>query len=388
MANGATVDIKSALFDVYPRMHVTPIFAKGVYVYDNKHRKYLDLYGGHGVISIGHGDPNYLYMLKKQLTNLGYYSNSVNIPLQEVLAGKLARVSGYPNHQLFLCNSGAEANENALKLASFHNGKKKVIAFKGSFHGRTSAALNVTDNLNLSAPINRNNFEVLFVKLNDNVQLKAAFNSHNISAVIIEGIQGVGGLEQPSKAFFYLISKYCKKQNALLIVDEVQSGYGRTGLFFAHQHMQIQADIITMAKGMGNGFPIGGVLVHPKIKAKYGMLGSTFGGNHLACTAGIAVLDTLRNNSLLDNVQIVNEYLISELKAIPAIIQVKGKGLMLGIEFDFPVAEIRQKLLTHYKIITGASANRNLLRILPPLCITTTEIHDFVLALKDIFKTS
>jgi acetylornithine aminotransferase len=308
------------------------------------------------------------------------------MPVQNELAVKLAKQSGYPDHSLFLCNSGAEANENAIKLASFHTNKKKVIAFKGSFHGRTAATLNITDNPNLSAFINSNNFPVEFIELNNEKALLNALKNKDVCAVIIEGIQGVGGLDIPTEAYLTCLASNCKKYDALLILDEIQSGMGRSGKFFAHQYANITADIITMAKGMGNGFPIGGVLIHPTIKAKYGMLGTTFGGNHLACTAAIAVLDTIENEHLLSNVTEVSNFLISELEAITAIKQIKGKGLMLGVEFDFPIKKIRAQLLNQYHIFTGASANPNLLRILPPLGISKEQIKPFITALKEILS--
>ncbi|MFT4802270.1 MAG: acetylornithine/N-succinyldiaminopimelate aminotransferase [Flavobacteriaceae bacterium] len=373
------------LFNVYPRFNITLTKGKGVYVYDDKN-KYLDLYGGHGVISIGHSHPTYVNKLKEQLDAIGFYSNSVEMPVQNELAVKLAKQSGYPDHSLFLCNSGAEANENAIKLASFHTNKKKVIAFKGSFHGRTAATLNITDNPNLSAFINSNNFPVEFIELNNEKALLNALKNKDVCAVIIEGIQGVGGLDIPTEAYLTCLASNCKKYDALLILDEIQSGMGRSGKFFAHQYANITADIITMAKGMGNGFPIGGVLIHPTIKAKYGMLGTTFGGNHLACTAAIAVLDTIENEHLLSNVTEVSNFLISELEAITAIKQIKGKGLMLGVEFDFPIKKIRAQLLNQYHIFTGASANPNLLRILPPLGISKEQIKPFITALKEILS--
>lgn len=284
----------------------------------------------------------------------------------------------------FFCNSGAEANENGLKLASFHTGKTKVIAFRGSFHGRTAAALNVTDNARLSAPLNKNNFEVVFLDLNDESALIEALKEKDVSAVIVEGVQGVGGLDAPSDGFLNFISRACKEHEALLIMDEVQSGYGRTGRFFAHQHANVSADIICMAKGMGNGFPIGGLLIAPHINATPGMLGTTFGGNHLACAAGIAVLNTIKEESLIENVEHVSEFLITELKALTTIKKIKGRGLMLGVEFDYPVKELRSKLLYDFQIFTGGSANPNLLRILPPLNITIEEIKPFVQALKKV----
>jgi acetylornithine/N-succinyldiaminopimelate aminotransferase len=369
------------LFNVYPRFDIILTKAEGVFVYDDQDQKYLDLYGGHGVISIGHTHPTYVKQLKSQIDRIGFYSNSIEMPIQNELANKLSKQSEYTDHLLFLCNSGAEANENAIKLASFHTNKKKVIAFKGSFHGRTAAALNVTDNANLSAPINNNNFPVEFIELNNEEQLINALESNDACAVIVEGIQGVGGLDMPSISFLELLAETCKTYGALLIIDEIQSGFGRSGKFFAHQHANIEADIVTMAKGMGNGFPIGGILIHPKIKAKSGLLGTTFGGNHLACAASIAVLDTIKNENLLNNVEIVSKFLIEELKEITAIKKVKGKGLMLGVEFDFPIKEIRNKLLFEYYIFTGPSANPNLLRILPPLGITKGQVKPFINAL-------
>ena len=370
------------LFQVYPRFDINITHAKGVEVFDENNANYLDLYGGHGVISIGHSHPTYIDRLTTQLNEIGFYSNSILMPIQDELVQKLAEQSGYPNHHLFLCNSGAEANENALKLASFHNGKSKIIAFKGSFHGRTAATLNVTDNEKLSAAINKNNFGVVFIELNDIDALEKELSKNDVSAVIVEGIQGVGGLDQPSSPFLEATSKLCKQFDALLILDEIQSGYGRSGKFFAHQYSNIEADIISMAKGMGNGFPIGGILIHPSIEAKIGMLGTTFGGNHLACAAGIAVLDTLKEEQLTANAATIGDYLFSQLQSISGIRQIKGKGLMLGVELNEPVASLRTKLLKEYKIFTGASANPNLLRILPPLGITATEIQPFIDALK------
>ena len=373
-----------SLFNVYPRFDITLTKGEGVYVYDTNNQQYLDLYGGHGVISIGHSHPHYVQQVTDQLTNIGFYSNSVNIPAQEILATQLNEQSGYPNHQLFLCNSGAEANENAIKLASFHTGKKKVIAFKGSFHGRTAAALNITDNPKLSAPINLDNFPVEFIELNNIEQLTKSLQANDVCAVIIEGIQGVGGLGAPSDDYLNFLAQSCKQYGVVLILDEIQSGYGRSGKFFAHQHADIEADIITMAKGMGNGFPVASLLIHPDIEPEYSMLGSTFGGNHLACAAAIAVLDTIESEQLIDHVQEVSNWFQDELKSLSAIKAIKGKGLMLGVEFDFPIKELRTKLLNDYHILTGSSANPNLLRILPPLSITIDEIAPFSNALKEI----
>lgn len=371
------------LFNVYQRFDINLTKAQGVFVFDENNRKYLDLYGGHGVISIGHNHPSYIENIQSQLGKIGFYSNSIQMPIQNELAEKLLTQSNYLDHKLFLCNSGAEANENALKLASFHTGKSKVIAFKNSFHGRTAASLNVTDYPNLLSPINRNNFQVDFIELNNEQQLIDCIENNDVCAVIIEGIQGVGGLDAANISYFNFLSETCKKYNVLLIVDEIQSGYGRTGHFFAHQKANVNADIVTVAKGMGNGFPIAGVIISPKIKSNFGMLGTTFGGNHLACAAGISVLDILKKESILKNVSKVGEWLISELKSISQIKEIKGEGLMLGLEFDFPIKELRSILLSDYSIFTGASSNQNLLRVLPPLTITIQEISPLIEALKE-----
>lgn len=370
------------LFNVYPRFEITPVKAKGCYVYDSNNEKYLDLYGGHGVISIGHSHPVYVKAITEQMNAISFYSNSVNIPIQSVFAEKLSKVSGYPDYNLFLCNSGAEANENALKLASFHTNKSKVIAFKNSFHGRTSAALNVTDNDTLSAPLNKPGIEVVFVEVNDIEGLKKAFEDPDICAAIIEGIQGVGGLDEPSSIFLKTLRSLCDEHQVVLILDEIQSGYFRSGKFFAHQDSGIKADIISMAKGMGNGFPIGGILICPDIKASFGLLGTTFGGNHLACAAGCAVLDVLEEESVVDNVNQLSSWVRQELASISQIKRIKGKGLMLGVEFDSSIKELRSQLLFDSKIFTGASMNPNLLRILPPLNVKQEEIGVFIEALK------
>jgi acetylornithine aminotransferase len=357
-----------------------------VYVYDEEGQEYLDLYGGHGVISIGHSHPYYVESLKKQLDRVGFYSNSIRIPLQDELAEKLAQQSGYHDYRLFLVNSGAEANENAIKLASFHTNRKKVIAFRGAFHGRTAAALNVTDNDKLRAAVNTHNFPVHFLELNNESELEEVLKEGDVCAVIVEGIQGVGGLDMPTERFLSFVSKSCKQHGALLIMDEIQSGFGRSGKFFAHQHADIQADIISMAKGMGNGFPIGGLLIHPDIEATFGMLGTTFGGNHLACAASIAVLDILEREALMENVHAVSDYLLSELKTIPGIQKIKGRGLMMGVELDFPVKELRSKLLSEHHIFTGSSSNPYVLRILPPLGISKAQIQPFVKALREVLS--
>ena len=369
------------LFDVYPLYNVTPVMAQDVYVWDENNTKYLDLYGGHGVISIGHTHPHYVASLTEQLHKIGFYSNSVQSPLQKELASKLGKLSGCDNYNLFLCNSGAEANENALKLASFITGKSRILAFTNSFHGRTSAAVAVTDNMAINAPINLQQ-EVTFLPLNDIELVIHEIGKKDVAAVIIEGIQGVGGLDEGTTAFFQEVQKVCNQNCVLLILDEIQSGYGRSGKFFAFQHHNIQPDIITTAKGMANGFPIGGVF-----KAKYGMLGTTFGGNHLACVAAIAVLDVIEKENLMANVNDVSAYFMKEIKQISAIKKVKGKGLMLGVEFDFEVGELRKKLIFDKNIFTGGSNNKKLLRILPPLTIQKKEIDIFINALKELVSS-
>ncbi|WP_417602268.1 aspartate aminotransferase family protein [Owenweeksia hongkongensis] len=369
------------LFDVYPLYNITPVSAKGIHVYDEKGTEYLDLYGGHAVISIGHSHPYYVKSIQDQVAKLGFYSNAIQNPLQEELAQKLGELSGCKNYNLFLCNSGAEANENALKVASFVTNKSRVIAFKNSFHGRTSAAVAATDNPKINAPLNQQQ-EVTFIELGDLETVKSELQKGDVCAVIIEFIQGVGGLDENTREFYEQLSNLCKKHDAFLIADEVQSGYGRTGDFFAFQKYNVTPDIISIAKGMGNGFPIGGILLHPNIEAKHGMLGTTFGGNHLACSAGIAVLDVLKDESLMQNAKKTGALLSEELKAIPQVKKLKGRGLMLGLEFDFPIKELRSKLLFEDHIFTGSASNPNLLRILPPLCITIDDFKPFVEALK------
>ncbi|MBE0422599.1 MAG: aminotransferase class III-fold pyridoxal phosphate-dependent enzyme [Lutibacter sp.] len=371
------------LFDVYPLYNVTPVKAEGVYVWDENDTKYLDFYGGHGVISIGHSHPDYVKSLSEQLTKIGFYSNSIVNPLQQELAHKLGKLSGCENYNLFLCNSGAEANENALKMASFETGKSRIISFKNAFHGRTSAAVAVTDNASINAPLNLRQ-AVTFLPLNDIELVIREIGKGDVAAVIIEGIQGVGGLDEGTTEFFQEVQKECNENNVLLILDEVQSGYGRSGKFFAFQHHHIQPDMITTAKGMGNGFPVGGVLIADKIKAKYGRLGTTFGGNHLACAAGIAVLDVMEKEKLTENVNEVYGYFLQETKTVPKIKKVKGKGLMLGVEFDFEVGDLRKKLIFDQHIFTGGSNNKNLLRILPPLNTKKEHVDIFINALKEI----
>lgn len=374
--------MKSNLFDVYPRYSIQLQKAQGAYVYDDQGTPYLDLYGGHGVISIGHQHPHYVERLKAQLERISFYSNSVEMPIQEELAQRLGEVSGYPDYALFLCNSGAEANENALKLASFHTGKTRMIAFQNSFHGRTGAALNVTDNPDISAPINRHNFPVTFLPLNDVAALDTAMTQGDVAAIIVEGIQGVGGLDQPTPVFLEALGVACETHGAVLILDEVQSGFGRSGRFFAHQHSSVRPHLIPMAKGMGNGFPTGGVLIHPDIQASYGLLGTTFGGNPLACAATLAVLDVLESEQLMAHAQHVSDYLVPALRALPGVKRVKGQGLMLGVELPFPVKALRSQLLYEHRIFTGSAADPCVLRILPPLNITIEAIKPFVEALE------
>lgn len=370
------------LFDVYPLYNITPVKAVDCIITDENGVEYLDLYSGHGVISIGHTQPHYVAKVKEQLDNIGFYSNAIQNPLQVELAQKLGELSGYDDYSLFLCSSGAEANENALKLASFHNGKSRVIAFDNSFHGRTSAAVAVTDNKKIVAPINAQQV-VTFLPLNQIDLVETELQKGDVCTVIIEGIQGVGGLDEGTTEFFQALEKLCKQYEAVLILDEVQSGYGRSGKFFAHQYHNIKADIICLAKGMGNGFPIGGILIAPHFKASYGLLGTTFGGSHLACAAGIAVLDVIKNEKLMDNVNAVSEYFMKAIQQVPEIIKVKGKGLMLGVEFDFDVSALRKKMIVEKHIFTGSANNKNLLRILPPLTITTAAIDTFITALKE-----
>jgi acetylornithine/N-succinyldiaminopimelate aminotransferase len=369
------------LFDVYPLFEIEPVKGEGCYVYDKNGTKYLDLYGGHAVISVGHSHPYYVQKITEQLQKLAFYSNSVQNNLQTELADKLIELSGCEDYKLFLCNSGAEANENALKLASFVTGKKKVISFKKGFHGRTSAAVNVTDNKKIKAPINKT-FKAEIHEWNNLDTVKDSIERSDVCAVIIEGIQGIGGIHVPNKTFLKIISKLCKIHGTLLILDEVQSGYGRSGHFFGYQFADIQPDIISMAKGMGNGFPIGGILIHPKHEAKYGMLGSTFGGNHLACAAGIAVLDIIKNENLMAHAADLGVYFINELKKISSIKEVRGKGLMIGIEFHFAIKALRKRLLFENHIFTGSSSEPNTLRILPPLNVTKVEIDYFIEQLK------
>ena len=370
------------LFDVYPLYNITPVKALDFTITDIDGVEYLDLYSGHGVISIGHTHPKYVAKLKNQLDNIGFYSNAIQNPLQEELAEKLGEISGCPEYSLFLCSSGAEANENALKLASFHTNKSRVISFENAFHGRTSAAVATTDNKKIVAPINAQQV-VTFLPLNNIDLVEAELKKDNVCCVIIEGLQGVGGLDQGTTEFFQALEKICDQYNVVLILDEVQSGYGRSGKFFAFQHHNIKPDIICLAKGMGNGFPIGGIMISPKFKASYGLLGTTFGGSHLACAAGIAVLEVMEKEKLMDNVNAVYAYFLEAIKAVPEVVKVKGKGLMLGVEFDFDVSALRKKMIIDKHIFTGNANNKNLLRILPPLTIRKEAIDTFIIALKE-----
>lgn len=372
------------LFDVYPLFDIEIVEGKGCHVWDTEGTQYLDLYGGHAVISVGHSHPVYVEAITKQVNKLGFYSNSVINSLQQKLADKLGKASGYDDYSLFLINSGAEANENALKLASFHNGKKRVISFKHAFHGRTSAAVRVTDNPKIIAPVNED-LQVSYIPLNDPYALEAELKKGDVSSVIIEGIQGVGGIQMVTNEFMQELRNLCTQYEAVLILDEIQSGYGRSGKFFAHQYAGIRPDIITVAKGIANGFPMSGVLISPVFKPAYGMLGTTFGGNHLACAAAIAVLDILENEQLIGNAYNVGNYLQKELKQFDGIKEIRGRGLMIGIEFENPVKEIRSKLLFEEKVFTGV-AGTNTIRLLPPLCLTQDEADDFIARLQKVLK--
>lgn len=370
------------LFDVYPLFDITPVKGEGCYIWDSEGKKYLDLYGGHAVISIGHRHPHYVEKISGQLAQIGFYSNSVQNPLQQELADKLGSLSGYPDYQLFLCNSGAEANENAIKLASFVTGRKKFISFKKGFHGRTSAAVALTDNPKIVAPVNVTDNAVI-LPFNEIQTVEKELKSNEVAAVIVEGIQGIGGIRVPDETFLVQLGKLTKQYGSLLIIDEIQSGYGRSGKFFAHQYSDVQPDLITMAKGMGNGFPIGGVLIQPEIKPWFGMLGTTFGGNHLACAAAIAVLDVLQNEKLISKTLETGTYLMEKLAAMKLEMEVRGKGLMIGIESKNPIQEIRKKLLFEHQIFTGVSGS-NIIRLLPPLCMGKVEADKFLTAFEKV----
>ena len=375
----------SKLFDVYPLYDIEPVRAQGSFLWDTNGTQYTDLYGGHAVISVGHSHPHYVEMLTKQLSAIGFYSNSVRIRQQEELAEKLGQLSGYPDYQLFLCNSGAEANENALKLASFHNKRTKVISFTKSFHGRTAGAVAVTDNAAIVAPVNYKN-HVQFLPFNDSDAAEIGITDE-VCAVIVEGVQGVGGIQVATDAFLQTLRRKCNETGAVLILDSVQCGYGRTGQFFSHQFSGIHPDLMTMAKGMGNGFPVGGVLISPIFKASYGLLGTTFGGNHLACAAAVAVLDIMKNENLIENAEVMGNYFMNGIRNIGGHKELRGRGLMIGIEYDFPVETLRHQLLFDHKLFTGV-AGKNTIRLLPSLAIQKPEADAFFEALQVCLKNA
>lgn len=374
------------LFDVYPINDITISKAQGSYVWDNNGIKYLDMYGGHAVISIGHTHPHWVKRIEEQLEQIAFYSNSVKIPLQQQLADKLAQVSGKENYQLFLCNSGAEANENALKLASFHNGRKKIIAFSKAFHGRTSLAVSVTDNSKIIAPVNETD-NVIFLPFNNVEALENCFesNGHEICAVIAEGIQGVGGINVADETFLQSIRRMCDEYNAVYIADSVQCGYGRSGEFFSQDYAGTKADIYSMAKGMGNGFPVGGILIAPHIKARHGMLGTTFGGNHLACAAALAVLEVIEKENLISMAKQRGMYLLNKLRAVDGISNVRGRGLMIGFDVPDDLKDLRKKLLNDFFIFTG-EAKPNVIRLLPSLALTRKQADEFLDALQEAIE--
>lgn len=374
------------LFDVYPLFDINIVKGKGCRVWDDHGTEYLDLYGGHAVISIGHAHPHYVDMISRQVATLGFYSNSVINPLQQQLAERLGKICGYKDYALFLINSGAEANENALKLASFYNGRTRIISFCKAFHGRTSLAVEATDNPKIIAPINEGG-HVTYLPLNDIEAMQAELAKGDVCAVILEGIQGVGGIQLPTDAFMHALRQACTEQNTVLILDEIQSGYGRSGKFFAHQYYGIQADIITIAKGIGNGFPMGGVLISPMFTPVYGQLGTTFGGNHLACSAALAVLDVIEKEHLIDNAAQVGDFLIQELKKFPQIKEVRGRGMMIGLEFNEPIKEIRLRLLKEHHVFTGVSGT-HVLRLLPPLCLSMEEARLFLDRFQKVLESS
>ena len=370
------------LFEVYPRLKIEPVKGDGCYVYDKNGDRYLDLYGGHAVISIGHNHPHYIDRIESQLNRLGFYSNSVEMSIQNELAQKIGEASGYEDYAFFLCNSGAEAVENALKVAAFYTNRKKIIVFEKGFHGRTSLALEATDNAKILSPVNHTgNF--IRLPLNDEEQLVANMDE-TVAAVLIEGIQGISGIYTPEDSFLQKIQQLCEAYNAAFIADEIQSGYGRSGLFFAHQYADVKPDIITVAKGMGNGFPISGVLVNPKIDPWMGMLGTTFGGSHLACAAGLAVLEVMEKQSLVKNARSQGEYLMGELNRLTGVVEVRGKGLMVGIELQTLAKDVRERLLLKHQIFTGSSSNPHTIRVLPPLSIGQAEIDYFIQSLKSV----
>ena len=375
------------LFDVYPLIPVTIVRAEGSRLWDDEGTEYLDLYGGHAVISIGHSHPHYVKRISEQLSSLGFYSNSIQIPIQQALANKLAEQSCLHEYQLFLVNSGAEANENAIKMASFSTQKSGFISFSGAFHGRTSAAVALTDNPKLIAPCNaREDFHIL--PWGDLEAVEKVLAKNSIAGILMEGIQGVGGIQVPRPEFLLGLAKLAKQWGAKLILDEVQSGYGRTGRFFAHQWVDgFQPDLITVAKGMGNGFPLGGLLLSPEFKPSYGLLGTTFGGNHVACAAGLAVLEVMEKEKLQENALLLGEKLMAALKSVPGVKEVRGKGLMVGIDLDRDAAPVRNELVSRFKIFTGSAATKETIRILPPLSIQWNQLHSFVDALKQALNS-
>jgi len=374
------------LFDVYPLNNIAITKASGSYVWDENGVQYLDMYGGHAVISIGHIHPHWVDRIENQLEKIAFYSNSVIIPIQKELATKLGRLSGKEDYQLFLCNSGAEANENALKLASFHNGRKKIISFTKAFHGRTSLAVAVTDNPSIVAPVNETD-NVIFLPFNDEAALQDCFAKHDneISSVIIEGIQGVGGINIASDSFLQLIRELCTEHGAVFIADSVQCGYGRSGKFFSHDHASVDADIYTMAKGMGNGFPVAGILIAPSIQSKHGMLGTTFGGNQLACAAALAVLEVIEEEKLINNAKENGEYLMDQLRSIEGLQNIRGRGLMIGFDVPPELKDLKKKLLFDFKIFTG-EAKPNVIRLLPSLALTRRQIDDFIDSLEEAIE--
>lgn len=372
------------LFDVYPLFDITPVKGEGCYVWDDKGNKYLDLYGGHAVISVGHSHPHYVAKISRQLENIGFYSNSVQIPQQKELADKLGKLSGLDDYQLFLCNSGAEANENAIKLASFATGRKKIISFSKGFHGRTSAAVAITDNPKIVAPVNETD-NALILPFNDIEQVEQQLSTKEIAVVIVEGIQGIGGIHVPEPAFLEQLEKLCKKNGTLLILDEIQSGYGRSGRFFAFQYTNVKPDIVTTAKGMGNGFPIGAVLIGAELKPWHGMLGTTFGGNYLACAAGISVLEIMEQEKLVENAEKIGNYMVGKLSEISQLKEIRGKGLMIGLEFSEPIKPIRSALLKEEFIFTGVSGT-NIIRLLPPLTLNMRQASDFIAKFESVLN--
>ncbi len=376
------------LFDVYPLMPVNILKAENCKLWDENGTEYLDFYGGHAVISVGHSHPLYVQKITEQLNQIAFYSNSVINKLQEQLAEQLGKISGYDDYDLFLCNSGAEANENAFKIASFTSGKKKFITFKNSFHGRTSASVAATDDPSIIAPVNETE-HFIFCEWNDVKEFEQLFleNVQDLAGVIIEGIQGIAGIQIPSKELMEKIAELCSQNNVFFIADEIQSGYARSGKFFAHQYFEVKPDIITVAKGMANGFPIGGILISPKIPAKHKMLGTTFGGNHLACAAAIAVLEIIENENLIETSFQKGEYLTHKLKEIPQIREIRGKGLLIGVDFEIPSSQVAKKLREEFKIFVGSASNPLTMRLLPPLTISYPEMDYFISSLKSVFNS-